>query len=507
MINQELRSRIRRLFFAEHWKVGTIAAELAIHHDTVEAAIEIERFVNVSYRGRRELLDPYKTFVESTLEQHPRLRSTRLLEMIRERGYEGSVWPLRRFVSRVRPTSGREAYLRLVTLAGEQAQVDWASFGTIRVGRATRKLSCFLLVLSWSRALFARFFFDQTFESFLRGHVMAFEEAGGVPREILYDNLKSAVLERQGDVIRFHPRLLELAGHYHFAPKPCAVARGNEKGRVERRVRDLRESFFAARAFGSIEELNAALATWIDRVQRERRVPRDEEDRTVRDALIAERQRLLPLPAHPLPTELVKPTSSGKTPYVRFDRNDYSIPHTLVEKTLTLAASETVVRVLDGKDEVARHPRSFDAGRTIEDNDHIAGLALEKRKARDLRGRHRLFEAAPRARGFLEAVALHGGHLGGTTSRLLRLLDDFGAHKLDAAIADALARGALSAQSVAHILDQRRRAAGEPPPLATILPDDPRVRDLRVTPHPLADYDVLARRDTGPSSDPETADE
>lgn len=506
MIDQELRSRIRRLFFAEHWKVGTIAAELAVHHDTVEAAIEIERFVNVPYRGRRELLDPYKTFVESTLDQHPRLRSTRLLEMIRERGYEGSVYPLRRFVRRTRPTSGREAYLRLVTLAGEQAQVDWASFGTIRVGRAIRKLSCFLLVLSWSRALFARFFFDQTLESFLRGHVLAFEEAGGVPREILYDNLKSAVLERQGDVIRFHPRLLELAGHYHFAPKPCAVARGNEKGRVERRVRDLRESFFAARAFGSIEELNAALATWIDRVQRERRVPRDEEDRSVRDALIAERQRLLPLPAHPFPTELVKPISSGKTPYVRFDRNDYSIPHTLVEKTLTLAASETVVRMLDGKDEVARHPRSFDAGRTIEDNSHIADLALEKRKARELRGRHRLFEAAPHARAFLEAVALHGGHLGGTTSRLLRLLDDFGAHKLDAAIADALARGALSAQSVAHILDQRRRAAGEPPPLATILPDDPRVRDLRVTPHPLADYDVLARRDSVPFN-LETTDE
>src|SRR5260221_2329231 len=183
MIDEELRSRIRRLFFAEHWKVGTIAAELEVHHDTVEAAIEAERFVNVPYRGRREMLDSYKAVVESTLEQYPRLRATRLLEMIRERGYEGSVYPLRRFVRRVRPLSGREAYLRLVTLAGEQAQVDWASFGTIRVGRATRRLSCFLFVLSWSRALFARFFFDQTFESFLRGHVIAFEEAGGGPKE------------------------------------------------------------------------------------------------------------------------------------------------------------------------------------------------------------------------------------------------------------------------------------------------------------------------------------
>jgi transposase len=87
-----------------------------------------------------------------------------------------------------------------------------------------------VLVLSWSRACYARFALDQTLESFLRGHLEAFAALQGVPRTILYDNLKSVVLERAGDHIRFHPRLLELAGHYHFAPQPCAVARGNEKG-------------------------------------------------------------------------------------------------------------------------------------------------------------------------------------------------------------------------------------------------------------------------------------
>src|SRR5439155_8003469 len=107
---------------------------------------------------------------------------------------------------------------------------------------------------------------------------------GGVPRTILYDTLKSVVLERDGDLVRFHPRILELAGHYHFAPKPCAVARGNEKGRVERRIRDVRESFFAARTFHSRDDLNAQLQDWIERVQRNRRVPNDPDRRLVRDA-------------------------------------------------------------------------------------------------------------------------------------------------------------------------------------------------------------------------------
>ena len=160
----------------------------------------------------------------------------------------------------VHPT--REAFLRLTTMPGEQAQVDWGHFGKIQIGSAKRALSCFVLVLSWSRAMYARFALDQTLESFLRGHVLAFE-ALGVPREILYDNLKSVVLERVGDHIRFHPRILELAGHYHFAPKPCAPYRGNEKGKVERQIQYLRHSFFAARRFSSVDDLNMQLARWI----------------------------------------------------------------------------------------------------------------------------------------------------------------------------------------------------------------------------------------------------
>src|SRR6266487_3365595 len=162
MISDEQRTKIRRLFFAEHWKIGTIAAELGLHHDTVELAVEPRRFVKRGLISSVTLLDPFRAFIEQTLEQYPRLRATRICDMIRDRGYAGSVYAVRRLVRKIRPVSRHEAFFRLTVLPGEQAQVDWGSFGKIRVGRGERALSCFVMVLAWSRGTFARFTLDQT---------------------------------------------------------------------------------------------------------------------------------------------------------------------------------------------------------------------------------------------------------------------------------------------------------------------------------------------------------
>jgi transposase len=492
MIPPEVHARIRRLFFAEHWRIGTIVTELGVHPDTVRRAIESERFHNqLTPQIRATLLDPYRGFIAEVLERHPRLRSSRLFEMIRERGYPGSAVQLRRYVRTVRPARQKEAYLRLQTLAGEEGQVDWGNFGKIRVGHADRHLSCFVLVLSWSRAIYARFALDQTLESFLRGHVEAFRTLGGVPRSLLYDNLKCVVLERVGDHIRFHPRLLELAGHYHFAPKPCAVYRGNEKGRVERTIQYLRSSFFAARSFHSVSDLNVQLAAWIAGIAHARKVPGDPTGRLVVDALEEERARLLPLPEHDFECDHLRPVASGKTPYVRFDGNDYSIPHDRVRRVLTLIASEHLVRIHEGTSEIARHTRSYDRGVVVEDPAHLAALAREKRHAHELRGRDLLRSSCPQAEAFIDALALRGEPLAGHTSRLLKLLDRYGSDELDASIDEAISRGAISAISVAHILDRRARARHQLPPMDVVLPDDSRVRDLRVTPHSLAAYDGL----------------
>src|SRR6266478_3105513 len=170
MIAPEVIVKIRHLFFAEHWKIGTIAAQLGFHHDTVRAALETEGFNRARQERAKRLTDPYLDFIRQTLKQYPRLRATRIFQMIKTRGYEGSESQLRRIVSGIRPASA-EAFLQLRTFPGEQAQADWAHFGRVQIGRAQRKLSCFVITLSYSRALALSFFFDQGLENLLRAHV------------------------------------------------------------------------------------------------------------------------------------------------------------------------------------------------------------------------------------------------------------------------------------------------------------------------------------------------
>jgi transposase len=495
MITPEQHAEIRRLYFGEHWKVGTIAAALGVHHDTVRAAIAHDT-QTVMRRGtcRATILDPYLPFIRDTLAQYPRLRATRLFEMVRPRGYTGSVVQLRRVVHTLRPTATPTVYRRLTTLMGEEAQVDWGAFGSIRIGHGVRPLSGFVMVLSYSRAVWALFTLDQTLESFLRGHVEAFEAWPGVARTLVYDNLRSAVLERQGSAIRFHPRLLELAGHYHFAPRPCTPGRANEKGKVERQIHYLRQAFFAARTFADVDDLNAQFRRWRDEIAHQRPHP-DLRDQTVAQVLAQEQPRLLSLPAHPFETHVMRTVVAGKTPYVRFDRNSYSIPHTHVRRPLTLLASATTVRVIAGLEEIARHARSYDTGQTIEQEAHVASLVAATRQTNPSSTRDRLRLAVPAIATLLERLAARGESLRVHTARLVALLDDYGPQELATAVTRALERDALGAGAIAHILETRRRARGQKPPIPLTLPDRPGVRDLEVTPHRLETYDELSRSD------------
>jgi transposase len=487
MIPPETAAEIRRLFYAEHWKVGTIAAALNLHADTVKHALQAA--VPVAPKPRPRVLEPYADFLRETLQRHPRLRATRLLEMLRDRGFTGSIHQLRRGVKELRPVT-REAFFRLTMLPGEQAQVDWASFGWVQVGRARRRLSCFVMTLSYSRAFYLEFFFDQRLENFLQAHVNAFAFFGGAPRQVLYDNLKSAVLARHGDLIRFQPRLLELCGHYHFAALPCQPRRGNEKGRVERAIRYVRESFFAAREFVSLPRLNQQAWDWRDRVTLARPWPGDDA-RRVGEIFAAERPRLLPLPAHPFDIDLVQTIRSGKTIYVRFDLNDYSIPHTYVSRTLTLIASATQVRLLDGLTEIARHVRSYDRHQRVDDPAHLAALLEQKRKATGATASGRLAHAVPDIAAFLDAAFQRGESPARQTTQLLLLLDDYGAAALAEAVREALAQNTPRATSVAFMLSRRGRSARRPLPVD--LSRAPPLADLSIPTHNLEAYDQLTQ--------------
>jgi transposase len=489
-IPADIEAQILRCYHAEKWKVGTIARQLHVHHDVVRRVLAQAGLPRPGPPPRPSQIDGYLPFIKQTLEKFPKLTACRLFAMVHERGYHGSPDHFRHLVAHYRPRPKAEAYLRLRSLPGEQAQVDWGHFGHLEIGRARRPLMAFVMVLSYSRQIFLRFYLDARMENFLRGHVAAFDAWGGVPRVLLYDNLKSAVLERRGDAIRFHPTLVAFAGSYRYEPRPVAIARGNEKGRVERAIRYVRDAFFAARSFTGLDDLNAQAEAWCTGPAADRRCP-GEPQRSVGEVFTDEAARLLALPSNPAPLLERVAVSVGKTPYVRFDLNDYSVPHDQVRRLLTVLADPHEVRIINGAEVLARHQRSYDKGAQIEDAAHIQALVDDKRAARQHRGADCLVQAAPASQTLLMRAAERGANLAAVTAALMRLLERFGAAALQDAILEALERDAPHPNAVRRALERRREQQGVPPPVAVALPNHVRARDTLVQPHALEPYDKL----------------
>ena len=489
-VSQDIKAKILRYHHVEKWRVGTIASQLGVHHSTVKRVLSVTGVTKDTILVQKSMIDPFLSFILEQLKTYPTLTASRLYGMVVERGYPGGEDHFRSLISFYRPRTPAEAYLRLRTLPGEQAQVDWGHFGHITIGSAKRPLMAFVMVLSYSRKVFLHFFLNARTENFLRGHELAFNYFSGSPRVALYDNLKSAVLERQGDAIRFNPTLLKFASHYHYEPRPCAPYRGSEKGRVERAIRYIRDNFFAGRQYTGVDDLNQQALAWCDTTASNRPCPED-KSASVQEIFIKEKPRLIKLPDNPYPCEEVETVSVGKTPYARFDLNDYSVPHTHIKKSLVVRATLDFVSILDGTTLVAGHIRSYDKAQQIECAEHIKELADRKRAARLQRGQDRLTQTIDCAREFLSAAAERGYALKSTTSQLISLLDDYGASFLSIAMVEALAKKSPHPNSVRMVLQKLMDEQHEQPLATFALSNDKRITEMVVKPHSLNQYEVL----------------
>jgi hypothetical protein len=304
--------------------------------------------------------------------------------------------------------------------------------------------------------------------SLLRSLVRASTYFAGSARQWLFDNPKIVVLERHGDAARFHPLLLDLGSAMRVQLRLCAPYRGNEKGRVERKIRFLRERFLAGRDIYDIEHGNRELLAFIDAVAHQQRHPNFPQ-RAIADCLVEEKQRLLPLP-DPMPaTDVVEPVLVDKTAFARFDTNIYSVPPDYVERTLTLVADDRSVRLLDGAAVVAHHPRSWGHRQKIEHPDHRAEILRRKRGAAPSAGRDRLRAVAPRVDVLIERWVVAGRNIGNMVAQTGKLLDLYGQD--------------IFAKAVAETVERGTHDPGEVP-----LSDD--VPDRDVIPHDLGGYDA-----------------
>jgi transposase len=462
MITIETWAYIRRLYLHDGVSISAIATELGLDRKTVRRAIRTENFLDRQQqpRARSSKLDAFKPAIDRLLEKTPHLSGVRILEKLKPLGYTGGKSILNEYLATLPQRQG-EVFLRLETGPGEQAQCDWGQCGTLMIGNTKRLLSCLVITLAYSRFMYVRFYLAETMEHFLDGHVRAFDAFGGVPPTMVYDNLKSVVLQRHGKTILFNPTLMDFAGYYLFKPMPCRIRAPHHKGKVERGVDFVKNNFLAGREeiFAPPAELafvNHQCAQWLAEVNR--RLHGATHQRPC-DLLAEERSQLLPLPAHPYDIARQKPLYADRQAFVHFETNLYSVPPEAVGHPLTLKATPYQIDIYHHEQLVASHPRSFEKYRIFEKPEHRQLILRQKRQARQHKQRDFFLALGEVAEKFLAGLTLAGARIPYHLERIMQMVDIYGKTEVLSALARACEYGAYHCEYVENIIHQSRDAA------------------------------------------------
>jgi len=323
-------TRERRVLLRHYLEQGVGKTELArrfgVSRRTVYHWIEtaqLDRDLDdaaVIYKPRPPVsrkLDRYKGIIQARLQLYPLLTAQRLLEEIRSDGYAGGYTQLKDYVREIRPRDLDDTVRRFETPAGFQGQVDFATFN-LPWGRRY----ALIVVLGYSRLLWLKFFARQSMQILFAGLESAFNAFGGVPQELLFDQMKAVVIgdERFCDgALVLNTEFLRFATHWGFRPRACRPYRAKTKGKVERPIRYLRESFFYGRTFINDEDLNAQAEYWVQQtanLRRHRTIGESPRRRFERD----ERQTLKSLAPAPYPRlHAVAPSPAAKLPASRIE--------------------------------------------------------------------------------------------------------------------------------------------------------------------------------------------
>jgi len=350
---------------ADGVSTSEIARRLGINWRTAARLVAASEPPRYSRAAAGSMLDPLEPVLRRLIEDFEDIKAPRVTEILRDDyGYEGSVDLVRKRLAQLRPRSERSAQ-KTGYRPGQVLQVDWGEMPTRpKILGRERRVYALVFSLPFSAAATAHFSFDMTIESFLEGHVRAFDWLGGVPRECVYDNLKSAVARRERvdgrDVIHWNPRFSQLRGHYAFHAHACTPETPREKGSVEGAVRYLKSGFWPARRFGDLGELDELYAGWRDRVALPRRHATGRH--VVADRLEHEREQLRPLPPIAFDAAGRRSSRVPSDGYLKFGRCFYRAPESLVQQRVELRWNRDRVWIDHHGQTVAAYPRSYEHG-------------------------------------------------------------------------------------------------------------------------------------------------
>lgn len=447
----------------EGLSIRRIARRLRLHRRTVRAALRRTRPSPAKRPKRGSIIDPYRGWLLAKLEQYPELTASRLFRMLCEQGYSGGYSTVKQCVAELRPRL-KPAYFTLAFPPGDCAQVDWGVWKGVDVPGGRRRISFFVMVLCHSRMMYAELSIGEAMEHWLSAHRNAFTAFNGVPRRVMVDNCKTAVVtpKTMGQGAIFNPAYLDFAAHYGFNPVACNVRRPNEKGRVEQGVGYVKTSFLAGREPASLAAMAPAMADWLDTVANVR-IHGTTHKRPVDLFAEVEKDALLPLPAGPHECTVPKPAVANNRFRVTVDTNRYSIPSRYASQRVTIRryADRIAIYAVRGA-LLADHPRSYGRHQDVFKPEHERKLLLRTRNASERRQLERFLSLGPAADAYLTGLQEKRPDWRGHVLRINALCEAHGRDEVARLLMDALHHNAFSSEYVLNILEARKRTLPEP---------------------------------------------
>ena len=500
MLTPDQISELHRLHWVEKWSLRKIARHLHIGRRTIAKYLETPA-PKTTHRERTCKIDPWKAAIADLLRQDPDAQAPVIAQHLKPLGFDGGLTIIKDYLRTLRRDSvARRAYVRVEPAPGERSDVDWGHFGALVYNGATRKLYAFCLVEAHSRKMYLEFTHSQSFETFVRCHLHAFQFLSGTSREIWFDNLATAVAEHDGNLVRFNPRFLAFARECGFIPRACHVRAAWEKGKVERAIGYVRQNFWPLRSFTDLTDVNTQARQWLKEIANLRRH---------RETGQSPDKRFQPESLRPLPTMLpdyrdVAEALVHKDLRLSFDGNRYCVPARYVGHKLTVKADASSVTIYDQHHEVACYARSWQRGQTFGaerfEKELHAQLAAAERSA----AQQRLIALlGPAAHEYLERLADADRTVSRQVRELFALVREYGPEAVSAAIAKAHAARAFGADYIANILRQQQRRRGVQPPLRL---KDPALNELATDPLSLAQYDAFILHSRKESRDRTTSE-
>jgi len=468
--------------------VRTIAKNLNLDRSTVDKYIKHPEGVGKTRTKHSSKLDPFRQLIKEMVEKYPKVNAPVVLRNIQDKGFDGEITIVRKCLRHLR--KNKQAFIRFESGSGQQMQIDWGHFGSlvynlkVRPGNSSRKLYALAVIESHSRKLYVVFTHSQNQSTLHQSLVKAFKYFGGTHREIVVDNMLTAVTERVGSLVRFNESFLDFLRNFSITPVACNVRSPNEKGKVESSIKYLRYNFWPSKTFTDLEDVNHQVLSWLNTTnQRIHQTTNEKPDkRFVQKAL---RTLPEPLPDFRETLTLLVYKDFG----VRFDTNIYTVPPRLVGKDITLKADSRTVYVYYKEKQVATHVRTWKKKQRIELASHSEQVKRLKKKVRFDKQIRIFMSLGQEAVDFLEKLADASQPLKKTVDRLLVLNDAYGTSSIIYALRKALKHKLYGFAYVQNIIYQ------EMTPVTHNLPvnlKDNELNKIRLPKPNLAEYDAIA---------------